>query len=68
MQTDLGGPQQASDPRAMPLKDFIAETIEVLGTDAEEVSVKNVSFLRNGAGPGDSEATTKFNDMMTGNH
>lgn len=66
VQTELGGPQQASDPRAMPLKDYIAETIEVLGTDADEVLVKNVAFLRNGTGPNDAAFTAKFNDMMVG--
>lgn len=66
VQTELMGAGQASDPRAMPLKDFIAETVEVLGTDAVEVNVKNVSFLRNEAGPGDVAFTAKFNDMMAG--
>jgi uncharacterized oxidoreductase len=66
VQTELMGPGQAADPRAMPLKDFIAETIEVLGTDAVEVNVKNVGFLRNEAGPGDVAFTTKFNDMFAG--
>ena len=66
VQTELMGPQQAADPRAMPLKDYIAETLEVLGTDADEVSVKTVAFLRNGAGPGDVAFTAKFNDMMAG--
>jgi len=66
VQTELMGPQQAADPRAMPLKDYIAETLEVLGTDADEVSVKTVAFLRNGAGPGDVAFTAKFNDMMVG--
>lgn len=68
VQTELLGPQQASDPRAMPLKDFIDETIEVLGTDVDEASVKNVAFLRNEAGPGDVAFTAKFNDMMAGGH
>jgi len=66
VQTELMGPGQASDPRAMPLKDFIDQTIEALGTDAPEVSVPNVAFLRNGAGPGDVEFTGKFNDMFAG--
>ena len=66
VQTELGGPQQAVDPRAMPLKDFIDATMKVLATDAIEVSVEQVSFLRNGTGPNDAEMTKKFNDMMAG--
>jgi len=66
VQTELMGPGQASDPRAMPLKEFIEQTVTVLGTDAVEVNVENVSFLRNAAGPGDVDFTGKFNDMMAG--
>jgi uncharacterized oxidoreductase len=66
VQTELMGPQQAADPRAMPLKDFIDETMKVLATDAEEVSVERVAFLRNEAGPKDSAFTATFNDMMSG--
>jgi len=64
VQTELLGAQQASDPRAMPLKDFIDETIRVLGTDANEVLVERVGFLRNGAGANDNDATAKLNDMF----
>jgi uncharacterized oxidoreductase len=56
VQTELMGTQQASDPRAMPLQDFIDETIQELGTDAHEVLVERVDFLRNGAGPNDNDA------------
>jgi uncharacterized oxidoreductase len=64
VQTELMGAQQAADPRAMPLKDFIAETIEVLGTDANEVLTKTVGPLRNGAGANDYEAMVKLNDLL----
>ena len=68
VQTELNGPAQAVDPRAMPLREFIGETLEVLSTDADEVLTERVKPLRNGAGPNDMEAMTKFNDMMTAGH
>jgi hypothetical protein len=37
VQTDLLGSN--NEPRAMPLADFIEETMRVLGTDADEVLV-----------------------------
>ena len=64
VQTELMGPAQQSDPRAMPLDEFIAETIKVLGTDADEVLTRRVGFLRDETGRGDYSFTTKFNDMM----
>lgn len=66
VQTELTGPEMAVDPRAMPLKDFIEQTIAALGTDANEVLVENVSFLRNGAGLKDYEGTIQLNDMFAG--
>jgi uncharacterized oxidoreductase len=68
VQTELMGPQQANEPRAMPLKDFIAETMEVLGTDADEVLTQNVGMLRNNAGPNEWAFVEKFNAMMAGGH
>jgi uncharacterized oxidoreductase len=48
VQTELLGPHQKSDPRAMPLDAFIDETIEILETQpqAKEILVKNVHPLR----------------------
>ena len=66
VQTELGGDEQKNDPRAMPLDEFIAETMQVLNSGADEVLTERVKFLRNGAGPKDYEATAKFNDMMSG--
>jgi uncharacterized oxidoreductase len=66
VQTELMGSQQASDPRAMPLKDYIDETIAVLGTDADEVLVERVGMLRNNPGPKEHEFVNKFNDMFAG--
>ncbi len=64
VQTEFGGPQQAVDPRAMPLKDFIAETMQVLGTDADEVLVEQVGMLRKNPGPNEWAFVKQFNDMM----
>jgi short-subunit dehydrogenase involved in D-alanine esterification of teichoic acids len=48
VQTELMGSQQAADPRAMPLKDYIAETIEIIKTqpNATEIHVERVKPLR----------------------
>ncbi len=48
VQTELMGSHQAHDPYAMPLKDFIAEVIEILSSDqgVKEVLVERVKFLR----------------------
>lgn len=64
VQTELTGAQQASDPRAMPLQEYIDETMRVLGTDADEVLTERVGFLRTAVGTEDSAFTAKFNDMF----
>ena len=45
--TGLMGSHQVADPRAMPLAEFIDETIKVLGTASEEVLVERARPLRN---------------------
>src|SRR5258706_13892653 len=62
VQTDLLGSN--NEPRAMPLDEFIEETILVLGTDAEEVLVERAKPLRNNAGPDEAAFVFQFNDMM----
>jgi len=52
------------EPRAMPLKEFIDETIKVLGTDAEEILVERAKPLRNNPGPNEGAFVTQFNDRM----
>src|SRR5260221_10698109 len=64
VQTDLLGSN--NEPRAMPLADFIEETMQVLGTEAEEVLVERAKPLRNNAGPGEAAFVPQFNDMMAG--
>jgi uncharacterized oxidoreductase len=69
VQTELLGPKQASDPRAMKLEDFTGEVMEILTTqpDVKEVLVKNVYPLRF-AGDFNSEKFDEFfeqfNDAM----
>jgi uncharacterized oxidoreductase len=67
VQTELMGPHQAVDPRAMPLKDFIDETMSILknSPDANEICVERVKPLRFAA-RGDHEGFFKtFNDAMS---
>jgi uncharacterized oxidoreductase len=58
VQTELQGPHQATDPHAMPLKDYIAETISILETspDATEVLVERVKRQRFAEATGNYEA------------
>jgi uncharacterized oxidoreductase len=48
VQTELAGTRQANDPNAMPLKDFIAETMNILkrSPDSSEICVERVKPLR----------------------
>ncbi|MBI2729129.1 MAG: SDR family oxidoreductase [Polaromonas sp.] len=49
VQTELGGPEQASDPRAMPLAEYIAEVMALLANPNPprgEILVKRVEGLR----------------------
>jgi uncharacterized oxidoreductase len=68
IQTELMGARQANDPAAMPLKDFISETMNILATspDATEICVERVKPLRFAEVNGGYEAFFKtFNDAMT---
>jgi uncharacterized oxidoreductase len=62
VQTDLGG--SSNEPRAMPLTEFIEETIKVLGTDVYEILVERAKPLRNNPGPDEGAFVTEFNDLM----
>jgi uncharacterized oxidoreductase len=48
VQTELMGKDQANDPRAMPLSDYITEVMDILATqpEAKEILVKRVYPLR----------------------
>lgn len=66
VQTDLMN--GADDPRAMPLKDFIAETMALLTKQPTppEIAVARVNFLRQAANRGDYE--TVFNTINAMQH
>jgi len=62
--TELMGPV-TDDPRAMPLADFIRETVRLIDTDADEITVERVLPLRN-APKGDEYAFFKnLNDAFS---
>ena len=69
VQTTLMGDQQASDPNAMPLGEFIDEVMSILKSqpDAKEICVKSVYPLRFAAEQGQEEYETffqQFNERM----
>ncbi len=69
VQTTLTGDQQANDPRAMPLDEYINEAMSILKSqpDAEEICVQKVYPLRFAAEQGQEKYEnffTQFNDTM----
>jgi hypothetical protein len=62
VQTDLL--RSNNEPRAMPLADFVEETMLVLGTDAEEVLWSGRSRSGTTPAPGEDAFVNQFNDMM----
>jgi uncharacterized oxidoreductase len=67
VQTELMGPRMASDPNAMPLKDFISETMSILenSPNSMEICVERVKPLRFAEMTGQYDAFFKnFNDGM----
>jgi uncharacterized oxidoreductase len=73
VQTTLMGDAQAKDSRAMPLGEYIAETMDILKSqpEANEVLVKRVLPLRFAAEPGAEkyeQFVKSFNDGMAANH
>ena len=71
VQTELLGPGQKTDPNAMPLKDFIAETMQILKQhpEAREICVEPVKPLRNAECSGNYDTFYKnFNDRVGSAH
>lgn len=69
VQTELMGPQQASNPNYMPLDAYIAETMTLLETspEATEILVERVKPLRFAEVNGGYDAFFKqFNDAVSG--
>ena len=62
VRTDLLG--SSNESRAMPLAEFIDETIDVLGTNANEILVERAKPLRNNPGPNEGALVTQFNDLF----
>lgn len=62
VQTDLL--DSGNNPNAMPLAQFIEETMKALSTDAEEVVVERAKMLRNNPGPAEAAFVNQFNDMI----
>ncbi|MES2106279.1 MAG: SDR family NAD(P)-dependent oxidoreductase [Pseudomonadota bacterium] len=62
VQTDLLDSKE--EPRAMPLAEFISETISVLGTDTNEVLVDRAKDMRANAGVDEYAFVDQFNDMF----
>jgi uncharacterized oxidoreductase len=67
VQTELGGPSQAVDPRAMPLKDFIAETMQIIQTQpgTQEICVEKAKGLRFAEANGAFDAAFQALSQMT---
>ncbi|WP_263382749.1 SDR family oxidoreductase [Granulicella arctica] len=69
VQTELGGDRQLTDPRAMPLDEFISEVMEILKTqpEAKEINVERVQAMRYAAEGGQKkyqEFVNGFNEQM----
>lgn len=62
-QTDLME-ANARDPRAMPLAQYLAETMAVLATDEVEAYVTLAAARRDAMRPDEVGATKRFNDIM----
>jgi uncharacterized oxidoreductase len=62
VRTDLMNSNEA--PQAMPLDEFTAEAMKILGTDAEEIVVDRAKMFRDNPGPNEAAFIDKFNGMI----
>jgi uncharacterized oxidoreductase len=58
--------RNTTDPRAMPLSQFISETMDVLATDEVQALVERAKTRADAQRPDDVAATEKFNDVFHG--
>ena len=63
VRTDLMNSREAE--QAMPLDQFIAETMSVLATDADEILVERAKGFRGNAGPNEHALVNGFNQEAT---
>jgi uncharacterized oxidoreductase len=61
VRTDLMNSREAAD--AMPLDDFIKETMAVFATDADEILVERAKDFRNNPGPNEHQLVNGFNQQ-----
>ncbi len=64
VRTELMNSQEAKE--AMPLDQFITETMQVLGTDADEILVEAAKPLRANPGPAEHALVNSFNEYLVG--
>lgn len=62
VRTELMNSQEAE--QAMPLDQFITETIKVLGTDANEIVIEAAKSMRNNPGPDEHRFVNEFNAQV----
>ena len=63
VRTDLMNSREAEE--AMPLDQFIAETMKELETDADEVVVEGAKAFRSNVGPTEHELVNSFNEFAS---
>lgn len=62
-QTHLMG-VNATHPRAVPLDEYLAETVEILASDEVEVLVERAAVRRDAQRRDDVAVTKRFNDAV----
>jgi uncharacterized oxidoreductase len=63
VRTDLMNSREAAE--AMPLDQFVEETMAILGTDADEILVEGAKAFRSNAGPHEHELVNSFNEFAS---